>query len=372
MTMIGSVSARCVAALAFIGVVSMLIGCGTPAAAQNSITLAAVVVDGQRAAQANESGLVRVYRGDRWIDGRAEMSLQPGDQVVTGPTAYALIRYPSGTEVYMRPDSRGRIGSFTDFVGEVFAKIRGAFAIQTSFVSAGAEGTAYLVRSTSSGEATVVVFDGIVNVASLTNAWAPVKLGAGAMTVASAPAGRAAAAPQPMRASTDEVNRARAWVERVERLAPPPPPQYGGHAATTLAVGGLAALIIANHEREDRDAAASSHPTPLAAPPRAVPGSPIAERPSLVYDCRSLALSWAGVDGASDYAVVIAAAPLATPTAWRRLPATTVRETRIAVGEMLRLNNVYRWTVQARNAQGQAGAASTPLHFACVGDTRTR
>ena len=110
MTMIGSVSARCVAALAFIGVVSMLMGCGTPAAAQNSITLAAVVVDGQRAAQANESGLVRVYRGDRWIDGRAEMSLQPGDQVVTGPTAYALIRYPSGTEVYMRPDSRGRIG----------------------------------------------------------------------------------------------------------------------------------------------------------------------------------------------------------------------------------------------------------------------
>src|SRR2546423_1178115 len=97
-----------------------------------------------------------------WRHGRSRMAMQPGDEVETGPSAYALIRYPSGSEVFMRPRTRGRVGSFVDMVGEIFAKVRGAFAVQTTFVKAGAEGTAFSVRGTPAGDYELVVFDGTV------------------------------------------------------------------------------------------------------------------------------------------------------------------------------------------------------------------
>src|SRR5882762_9873471 len=163
---------------------SLLVGCGsapTTPTAPRGITLAGIVVDAQRVARADETGLVQINRNGTWVDGKAESALQVGDWISTGPNAYALIRYPAGSEVYMRPNTRGRIGSFSEMVGEVFAKIRGVFAVQTTFVQAGAEGTAYSVRSTPGGEYSVVVFDGTVRLSSLTNAWPSVALGVGTM-----------------------------------------------------------------------------------------------------------------------------------------------------------------------------------------------
>ena len=73
-----------------------------------------IVVDGARLAGAREGGWVVFVRDGVRQDAHAGMSLQVGDRVETGPRADAVLRYPSGTEVIMRPLSGGRIGSLTD------------------------------------------------------------------------------------------------------------------------------------------------------------------------------------------------------------------------------------------------------------------
>ncbi len=339
-----------------------LAGCATTGA-PSSVTLDGIIADGQRVAQPGEAGLVRIYRDGRWIEGQPHMSLQTGDVVATGPRGYAVIRYPSGTELYMRPESRGRIGSFTDLIGEVFAKIRGAFAIQTEFVKAGAEGTAYLVRSAPNGESTVIVFDGTVGMSSLAGAWPPYRVGTGSMTVTQ-PRG---SSPRAMRASADELARTRAWVERMETLAPPS--RHINQAGTALAIAGLVAIIAASQASGDsapqRDAAAS-----LAAPVHATPGSTTPDRPAVLYDCRSLRLSWSAVAGARDYAVTLDAASSVNQGAWRTVATAPTSDMQLGIGDTLQLNTLYRWVVRAHDARGHAGAATSALYFACRGSIR--
>lgn len=219
--------------------------CATP---QTAVTLDGVVIEGGGLATADARGLVRVVRGGTVIDNRTRMTLQGGDEVITGPSAYAVIRYPSGTEVFMRPNTRGRVGSFTEVIGEVFAKIRGVFAVQSTLVRAGADGTAYLVRAQPSGEATVIVFDGQVNMSSLTGAWPPYRLPMGMATVT-----RPQAPPRQMAASQEELLRARGWVERLETLVPEQRPISEGKTAAALAIGGLIAIIIGNRADDEGD-----------------------------------------------------------------------------------------------------------------------
>lgn len=208
------------------GSIILLAGCaGTPQPPQ-AITLAGIVVDGERMAASGESGLVGIERNGLVLEGRAGTVLQTGDQVATAANAYALIRYPSGTEVFLRNNTRGRVGSFTAMVGEVFAKIRGLFAIQTDFVEAGAEGTAYSVRADASGEYAVVVLEGTVRLSSLAQAWPAVRLGP-----AMAAAGRPRVPPRPMAATPEELQRSRAWVQRMEQLLAAPRPYSAVDAA---------------------------------------------------------------------------------------------------------------------------------------------
>ena len=163
------------------------------------------------------------------------MTLRPGDRIDTGPRADAVLRYASGTEVVLRPNSGGRIGSLTEFVGEVFVKVKGFFSVDTTFVKAGARGTAYLVRTHAGGTTSVIVIEGIVDVGSTTGAWPTVPLSAGTMTLAHP------RAPQPMPANVDDLARTRDWVDRVERLVPPP----GGVSRSALIAIGFAAAIAA-------------------------------------------------------------------------------------------------------------------------------
>ena len=116
-----------------------------------------IVADGSRAVQGREAGWVTVTRDGYRQDGYAGFELRRGDFVETGPRAHAVIRYPSGTELLMRPSSGGRIGSLTDFFGEVFVKVKGLFSVDTTFVKAGARGTAYLVRTYAGGTTGITV-----------------------------------------------------------------------------------------------------------------------------------------------------------------------------------------------------------------------
>ena len=209
-----------------------VVACTTPYPESAAARLDGIVVDGNRLAGAREAGLAVITRNGAREEAYAGMALQSGDRIDTGPRAYAVIRYPSGTELLMRPSSGGTIGSLTDFVGEVFVKVKGFFSVDTQFVKAGARGTAYLVRTYAGGTTSVVVVDGIVDVGSTTGAWPTVPVRAGTMTFAHP------RAPQPTAANVDELARTREWVERVERLAPPP------SGVSTSAIVG-AALIAA-------------------------------------------------------------------------------------------------------------------------------
>jgi hypothetical protein len=234
-----------------------LVACTTPApdAEAGTARLDGIVVDGNRLAQAREPGLAVVTRNGVREEGYMGMTLQPGDRIDTGPRADAVLRYASGTELVLRPSSGGRVGSLTDFVGEVFVKVSGIFSVDTTFVKAGARGTAYLVRTYAGGTTSVVVVEGTVDVGSTTGAWPTVPLSAGMMTLAHP------RAPEPMPANVDDLARTRDWVERVERLVPAP---TGVSRSTVIAIGFAAAIAAAI--LLSRNKGSSDHGDPPAPP----------------------------------------------------------------------------------------------------------
>lgn len=247
-----------------------LSGCVTKPPA--TVRLDGIVVDGQRLAKPAEAALVRVLRDGAPAEVRVGMELRAGDRVEIGPTADVVIRYPSGSEVFMRANSSGRIGSLTEVIGEVFVKVKGLFAVETTFVKAGARGTAYLVRTGPRGETTVVVFDGTVVVDSTTGAWTAVTLAAGSRAVAHP------RAPQPSPASADELRLTREWVERIEKLVPAQTGVSGTGIAVGLAIGALVGAILAGRDgdkgKRSRDSARDSATAPAATPPPAPPPAP--------------------------------------------------------------------------------------------------
>jgi hypothetical protein len=237
-----------------------VVACTTPYPESAAARLDGIVVDGNRLAGAREAGLAVITRNGAREEAYAGMALQSGDRIDTGPRAYAVIRYPSGTELLMRPSSGGTIGSLTDFVGEVFVKVKGFFSVDTQFVKAGARGTAYLVRTHAGGETTVVVVEGIVDVGSTTGAWQTVPLSAGTMGLAHP------RAPQPMAANVDDLNRTHEWVERVERLVPAP---SGVSRSALIAVGFAAAIaaaiLLSRNKGSDRGDPPATSSTPAEA-----------------------------------------------------------------------------------------------------------
>ena len=257
-----------------------LVACTAPTPYSDAATarLDGIVVDGTRRAGERESGLAIVTRNGVREEAYAGMTLQLGDRIDTGPRADAVLRYTSGTELVLRPNSGGRIGSLSDFVGEVFVKVKGFFSVDTTFVKAGARGTAYLVRTHAGGTTSVVVIEGIVDVGSTTGAWPTVPLSAGTMTLAHP------RAPQPMPANVDDLTRTRDWVDRVERLVPPP----GGVSRSTLIAIGFAAAIAAaillnrnkGSDRGDPPPATTSNPAGTGSRETRPPPPPPSQSPS--------------------------------------------------------------------------------------------
>jgi hypothetical protein len=333
-------------------------GCANAPQRPREITLAGIVVDGDRVARPDESGLVQVNRNGAWIETRPGMALREGDWITTGPTAFALIRYPSGSEIYMHSNTRGRIGSFSEMVGEVFAKIRGVFAVQTTFVKAGAEGTAYSVRATQAGDYAVVVLDGTVRLSSLGNSWPSLALGPGTMA-----SGRPQVPPRPTGVSAAELVRSHAWVERMEKLLPAPSHTSASDAGKILAVAGLIAIIAASQSGSGSDELTA--PTELTAPAAV-------RDPARPGPCAGAALAWKPVSGARDYAVTLDPAPVAlsrssvTPGSPLTL-ATGSPKVTLPAG----LYGLYRWHVVARNGS-KASPPSEISQVACSYESRLR
>ena len=340
-------------ALRWIGLVvlaAVAAGCASRPSAPREVTLAGVVVDGQRLARDDENGLVQVNRNGNWMEARANTVLQNGDWISTGPNAHAMIRYPSGSQLYLRPNTRGRVGSFSEMVGEVFAKIRGVFAVQTTFVRAGAEGTEYSVRASQAGEYAVAVYEGKVRLSSLANAWPSVLLDPGMLA-----AGRPQVPPRPGPTSPVEAARTKAWVESVDRLMPPPPKTSS--VGPALAILGAAAII----------AIAASDKDNLGAPTGLSPGTSSASDPAVMRTCRAVTLNWQPVKGASDYVVTMEHASGARTTSASGFAAGATRHSPDTSEPFSGSYGTYRWHVQARDSRGKTGPRSAPAHFYCPG-----
>ncbi len=347
----------------------------SPPAAAQVARLDAIVVDGNRLAQGREPGLVAFTRDGYRQDAYAGLELRSGDRIETGPRAHAVIRYPSGTEVLMRPNSGARIGSLTEFFGEVFVKVRGIFSVDTTFVKAGARGTAYLVRTYAGGTTGVTVVEGAVEVGSTTGAWPSIAIGAGTTTLAHP------RAPQPTAASLEDLARTREWVERVEQLAPPARGGSNAGVVGAVVIGALIAGIVASRDRDSRprepdrprDTPRDSPPPrdtppprdpppprPLDAPRAIDPG--IARGPGPQLDCRrGVTLRWSPVAGARDY--VVAMQGQAPRRGWATVRVAPTGATQARVSADQGLGSANRWSVRARGAS--EGPPSQTLHFTC-------
>jgi hypothetical protein len=104
------------------------------------------------------------------------MRLEAGDEIETEADSTAVIRFANGTEVFVGQSTRVRIGSLWVLFGEIYVRARGAFRVETRYVTAGVEGTEYLLTVDSEAQMSMVVLDGIVRLTSKTGSWQSVAL----------------------------------------------------------------------------------------------------------------------------------------------------------------------------------------------------
>lgn len=359
----------------FVIVTLALAGCASPtaraparppvAAGDDYATITGVAIDGRNAA-APDVDSARVWRAGAWQPARVGFELQPGDLLQTGARGELVVAYRNGSVLYMHHLSRGRVGSLLDAVGRFFVKVQGFFEVETTFVKAGARGTAFEVATAPDGSARVIVIDGAVDVASTRGLWQAVRIGAGSRGVAHPQA------PQPTNASAAELKSVEDWVDRLERL----PTRADGSNRTrntvigAVAVAALLALLAgrsgrdgASGGRRDEPTGRTPEPTPppptLAAPTGLKPGSTTASRPEVIYGCRSLRLAWNAVAGARDYVYAIDRRSGAGWGSGART-ATASTSTVASLGD-----GAYRWSVQARSG-GTSGPNATPVYFNCL------
>lgn len=120
-----------------------------------------------------------VIRRGRLVPYAAGMQLYVGDQISTNNNAVIVSIY--GDEVFIRAGTQIEIGSIFVAFGEVFARIfsaqgRDLFRVQSTLVSAGPEGTEYLVRVANDGATEVLVRQGAVRCTPRRGAWAPMRV----------------------------------------------------------------------------------------------------------------------------------------------------------------------------------------------------
>jgi hypothetical protein len=172
-----------------------------------------------------------------------EMVLQPGDALSTGPDTAAVVSYPGGARAYVYPNSKVRIGSIIDDIGQVFVKVKGIFKVKTSFVTAGSEGTQYWVNVKADDQVKIVVVEDVVSLSSNTSAWATRSLRAGEQAVC-----RGAAPALQGPADLAEIQRETDWVKNMDRLVPVRT-SVNPWVAAGIGAAILIPLILSDHDK---------------------------------------------------------------------------------------------------------------------------
>ena len=141
-----------------------------------------------------------------------QRELTPGDQIWTGPRAIAVLRFANGSAVYLRPNSHIGIGSVFAFVGELFVRVKGLFQVDMEFVTAGAEGTEYVIRVLPNAETQCIVLQGRVRVAPKSQRWRPVSVRANEQVVTRGEGYREVRA-----ASPRDIATIKYWVSQIDQ-----------------------------------------------------------------------------------------------------------------------------------------------------------
>ena len=136
------------------------------------------VMVGDRLAYPQEVQKVEVIREGEELEVRLRLPLKPGDEIRTDASSIALLKFTNGTEIFVLPNSHViyQNPSILVVLGEILAKIKGTFRVETEGVSVLPEGTVFLVRVKSNNEACVLVVEGKVRLASKTQRWSPIIL----------------------------------------------------------------------------------------------------------------------------------------------------------------------------------------------------
>ncbi|HKC45927.1 MAG TPA: FecR family protein [Burkholderiales bacterium] len=163
---------------------------------------------------AEASRFVTVFRGQP-VAARTPFTLQRGDEVETGPGSAAVIRFPDGGSVLLGASTRVRIGSLEVLFGNVLARVRGLFSVESENVIAGVEGTEFLFTVGTDRGVRVVVLDGVVVCRSKRGNWKPIRLGA--TQVFSSPHPNQGL-PRVEQADPRELDDIRAWARRVGQV----------------------------------------------------------------------------------------------------------------------------------------------------------
>lgn len=175
-----------------------------------------------RLATPDEWRQVRVLRSDSRLNTIPRMPLNIGDEVWTGPNSAGAIRFPNGSQLYLRSNSHIKMGSVFTFFGELFVRVRGAFQVDTEYVTAGAEGTEWVMLVSPNGDTRSTVLQGRVRVASKENFWKPILITANNQNQIVT---RSSRYTEMMLASREEVSEMKHWIGEIDRIAQEPQPQ---------------------------------------------------------------------------------------------------------------------------------------------------
>jgi CHASE2 domain-containing sensor protein len=113
-------------------------------------------------------GSAVVIQQGRAITARSDLALKAGDELQTEPGSAVILHFPGSDEVYVLPQTRVRIESIRDLIGDIFVRAKGLFAVKTEFATAGVEGTEFFVSVDAKNTVSVGVFKGRVILESRT------------------------------------------------------------------------------------------------------------------------------------------------------------------------------------------------------------
>ena len=171
-----------------------------------------------RIATPQEWQQLKIIRRGVFLNVTLPMALKTGDRIKTGPSLAAAIRFPNGSQLYLRSNSHIKIGSVFAFFGELFVRVKGAFQVDTEFVTAGAEGTEWVMRVAPNGDTRCTVLEGRVRVASRENFWGPMSMIVNRQNVT-----RGSRYTEMISAPQGELNEMKRWIGQIDQLAREPP-----------------------------------------------------------------------------------------------------------------------------------------------------